>query len=104
MDEITFYNYITGEWICCAEEKILIFKYDGFRMYKREEEEWVETFDWDLVKLSENSEQVTGIFFRFLGLDELLLKDFNEQKQTLYFEDMLPEHATYYFKKFTGTT
>ena len=103
MDEITFYVCITGEWICYAKEKILIFKYDGFRMYKREEDEWVETYEWELVKLSGDSGQVTGILFRFLGLGEILLRNFNQVKEALYFEDMLPEHKTYHFKKFTGT-
>ncbi len=100
MDEIEFYKHITGEWICANEEGIFIFKYDGFRMYKRVEDEWVETHEWWLVTLTESSKEVTGIDFKFLGLPQLLLKNYDENPVALDFERMLTNRL-YHFKKYS---
>src|ERR1700722_18049222 len=99
MDEIEFFYCITGEWMCDLKERTVSFKYDGFHMYKSENAEWVQTYEWSLVKLSESSPVITGILFRFLQLPELLLQHVDEKNGSLHFRDMQIPQEIYHFEK-----
>ena len=99
MDELEFYKLITGEWETHSGGSERSFKYDGFRMYRKKEDEWIEELDWSLVRTSENSNRVTGIVFGFFGLPELLLSEPDKNKMHLDFTDMTKEARAYRFSK-----
>jgi len=91
MDKKIFFEKLKGQWLCSKED--FRFKFDGNKMYRWNNDEWLVTIDLDYTM---HNEQVKDISLTFLNLLELILNDL--PYGVLNFSDWKYSKKQYYFE------